>query len=119
MLEIQKQNKEKKLSVASELAFKVACLYKKRVKGGIRDVEKVSCIYVFIEQPVWHLQPSFFSGLSLSAVGREEAGRTKQCREGVRETASLWKLKEDLLPLQGEDWIILSMFRITKIHVFF
>lgn len=63
MLEIQKKNEEKKLSVASELAFKVACLYKKRaggviyprVKGGIRAVENVSCIYVFIEQPVWHL----------------------------------------------------------------
>lgn len=66
MLEIQKQNKEKKLRVASELAFKVACVYKKRageggeviyhrVKRGIRAVEKVSCIYVFMEQPVWHL----------------------------------------------------------------
>lgn len=37
MLEIQKQNGEgeKKSSVASELAFKVACLYKERASGVI------------------------------------------------------------------------------------
>lgn len=49
-----------------------------------------------------HLQPSFLSGLSWSAVGREEAGRTKQCGEGVRETASLRKLKEDRPSSPGE-----------------
>lgn len=66
-----------------------------------------------------HLQPSF-SGLSLTAVGGEEAGRTERWGGQGWEGASLWKFEEDLPSAPGEriglSWEGLGS---PKIYVYF
>lgn len=113
MLEIQKQNEGKKLSVASELAFKVACLYKKsaggvlypRVKAGI-GLWRMSVAFMYSSSSqcgIWHAFAAFLLLRREFVCSGERGGWEKKTMQGrVAGAVSLRKLKENHLSSPGE-----------------
>lgn len=131
MLEIQKQNEGKKLSVASELAFKVACLYKKsaggviypRVKAGI-GLWRMSVAFMYSSSSqcgIWHAFAAFLLLRREFVCSGERGGWEKKTMQGwVRGGCFPSEIKgKPSFFSRGEGWVILGRFRITKIHVFF